>query len=371
MPNKQDKPLNIFDRENTPSNLDHIFENVHKQEKLLQKITEPTILLQQNIPNLSIVTEQVTNTLNIVEQIQEPAISLLESQQRVIEMIEPIITQRQFMLSTLSSLTDTIENATKIQTTLLSSSLMQMVENCTANIAKIPIMDWIYDAVQPPLVSILDGFTSLIPKNLNIEHLNKLYLEEMYDARWFPYIGWDADVSLAIVIFEIIDSTRKSKNRTQKIDKAIFQYYTKTEIEMLRKTWRAVNISKPKLKILNHAVKAYHRKEYALTVSTLVALWEGIIAHKANAADNYRVGQQTNTNLKKLIEENDYNAIFFSFCEEFIFYTCRSSNDVKDDVPGRHGIAHSWYEKYPNKKMALNAILFTDFLLKLEPLPIE
>lgn len=371
MPNKQDTPLNTLDIENTLKNLDYISESILEKESLLQKTAEPTILLQQNIPNLPIDTEHITNALNIVEQIQEPSISLLESQQRVMELIVPITTQHQFILSTISPLTDIIENATKIQTTLLSSSLIQMVENCTASIAKIPIMDWIYDAVQPPLVSMLDGVTSLIPKNLNIKHLNKLYLEEMYDARWFPYIGWDADISLAIVIFEIIDSTKKSKNRTQKIDKAIFQYYTKTEIETLRKTWRTVNISKPKLRILNHAVKAYHRKEYALTVSTLVALWEGIIAQKSNTADNYRVGQQVNTNLKKLIEENDYNAIFFSFCEEFIFYTCKSSSDVKDDVPGRHGIAHSWYEKYPNKKMALNAILFTDFLLKLEPLPIE
>ena len=68
-----------------------------------------------------------------------------------------------------------------------------------------------------------------------------------------------------------------------------------------------------------------------------------------------------------LIDENGYDEIFDSFCEEFIFYDCRKPGDVIADVPGRHGIAHSWYDKYPSKKMALNAILFTDFLLHLEP----
>lgn len=41
---------------------------------------------------------------------------------------------------------------------------------------------------------------------------------------------------------------------------------------------------------------------------------------------------------------------------------------MKSDVPGRHGIAHCWYDTYPNRKMALNAIIFTDFLLELKPI---
>ena len=50
----------------------------------------------------------------------------------------------------------------------------------------------------------------------------------------------------------------------------------------------------------------------------------------------------------------------------YIFYDCNSSTDVIDDVPGRHGVAHSYYQKYPSKKAALNAILFADFLMKIK-----
>ena len=121
------------------------------------------------------------------------------------------------------------------------------------------------------------------------------------------------------------------------------------------------------IRILVQAVQAYHRREYALTVSALSTLWEGIIQEKVND-NSYRVSRKTRENLAKLIEENEFDKIFSSFCEEFIFYDCRKAEEVKQDVPGRHCIAHCWYNTYPNRKMALNAILFTDFLLRLKPL---
>ena len=128
-----------------------------------------------------------------------------------------------------------------------------------------------------------------------------------------------------------------------------------------------MNLPSYMTRILVQAVQAYHRKEYALTVSALATLWEGIIQDKVN--DNtYRISRRTRENLAKLIEDNEFDKIFSSFCEEFIFYDCRKLEDVKPDVPGRHGIAHCWHNTYPNRKVALNAILFTDFLLRLNPL---
>ena len=121
------------------------------------------------------------------------------------------------------------------------------------------------------------------------------------------------------------------------------------------------------IRILIQSIQAYHRREYALTVATLSTLWEGIIQEKAQDK-GYRVSKRTRQNLTKLIDANEYDKIFSSFCEEFILYDCNSPEQVRDDVPGRHGIAHCWYDKYPSRKMALNAIIFTDFLLQLEPI---
>lgn len=44
---------------------------------------------------------------------------------------------------------------------------------------------------------------------------------------------------------------------------------------------------------------------------------------------------------------------------------------MKSDIPSRHCISHCWYDTYPNRKMALNTILFTDFLLGLKPIENE
>ena len=121
---------------------------------------------------------------------------------------------------------------------------------------------------------------------------------------------------------------------------------------------------------MRQAVQAYYRKEYAITVVMLSTMWEGIIYEKAHDARG-KNGKRTKNNFEKLIEQNDFDALFQSFFDEYIMYDCRSTEQVIDDVPGRNSSAHSWYNKYPSKKAALNAILFTDFLLKLEPITNE
>ena len=50
---------------------------------------------------------------------------------------------------------------------------------------------------------------------------------------------------------------------------------------------------------------------------------------------------------------------------------CDTPEDVIDGVPNRNGVSHSKYKRYPNKKASLNAILLTDFIIGLSPLPIE
>ena len=81
-------------------------------------------------------------------------------------------------------------------------------------------------------------------------------------------------------------------------------------------------------KDFSSSCSAYHRREYALTVSALSTLWEGIIQEKVND-NSYRVSRKTRENLTKLIEENEFDKIFASFCEEFIFYDCRKVEEVK------------------------------------------
>lgn len=202
------------------------------------------------------------------------------------------------------------------------------------------------------------------------DKFNHIVICEAYDARWFPHAVWNADQKLVYKVLDVVNATRKSKNRIIRIDKLIFDYYSKAKIEDIRKSWRNMNVPSFKVRMMNQAVQAYHRREFAITVVVLSTLWEGIIYEKLK--DNRRKnGKRTKENFEILIEDNQYDEIFNSFFSEYIMYDCKSVEEIKDDVPGRNSIAHGWYDKYPTKKAALNAILFTDFLLRLEPVDKE
>lgn len=246
-------------------------------------------------------------------------------------------------------------------TALIQNPVMQEIQAINTNLSK-----WLNTIDFSPLTSILENIQN-IGFDYDYEEVNEVFLKAMFDARWFPYAGWIADFRIVDAMLKILDTSRASKNRIKRIDKLIFSYYDKDKINNLKRGWRQMNLPSYMTRILVQSVQAYHRREYALTVSALSTLWEGIIQEKVNDT-SYRISRKTRENLTKLIEENEFNKIFSSFCEEFIFYNCTKPEDVKPDVPGRHGIAHCWYDTYPNRKMALNAILFTDFLLGLKPL---
>lgn len=246
-------------------------------------------------------------------------------------------------------------------TALITNPAMQEIQSISSSLGK-----WLQTVDFSPLTSILENIQD-IGFVYDYEEVNEVFLKAMFDARWFPYAGWIADFRIMEAMLEILDTSRASKNRVKRIDKLFFSYYNKNEINNLKRRWRQKNLPSYMLRILVQSVQAYHRREYALTVSTLSTLWEGIIQEKMNDT-SFRISRKTRENLSKLIEENEFDKIFSSFCEEFIFYNCTKPEDVKTDVPGRHGIAHCWYNTYPNRKMALNAILFTDFLLGLKPI---
>ena len=249
-------------------------------------------------------------------------------------------------------------------TALITNPVMQGIQTITSSLGK-----WLRTVDFSPLVSILENIQD-IGFDFDYEEVNEIFLKAMFDARWFPYAGWIADFRIVDAMLEILNTSRVSKNRVNRIDRLIFFYYDKEEINNFKRRWRQMNLPSYMTRILVQSVQAYHRREYALTVSALSTLWEGIIQEKMND-NSYRISRRTRENLGKLIEENEFDKIFASFCDEFIFYNCTKPDEVKSDVPGRHGIAHCWYDTYPNRKMALNAILFTDFLLELKPIEKE
>ena len=59
----------------------------------------------------------------------------------------------------------------------------------------------------------------------------------MFDAKWFPYAGWIASFRIVDEMLEILNTSRASKNRIKRIDRLIFSYYDKDEIDKFKRRW--------------------------------------------------------------------------------------------------------------------------------------
>ena len=362
-----------------------------EQQERIQQIVDTVNVPRNDIPSSTIesvksISENsavvaLQECASVVKQVHEnnTAVKMLNSMGSAIETLQnssavhtlgeiamkSAFSDYQFESPTLRNFDEWSNNiATNLATgltALITNPVMQRIQTITSGLGK-----WLQTVDFSPLVRILENIQN-IGFDFDYEEVNEIFLKAMFDARWFPYAGWIADFRIVDAMLEILNTSRVSKNRVNRIDRLIFSYYDKEEINNFKRRWRQMNLQSYMTRILIQSVQAYHRREYALTVSALSTLWEGIIQEKMN--DNgYRISRKTRENLSKLIEENKFDNIFSSFCDEFIFYNCTKPEEVKSDVPGRHGIAHCWYDSYPNRKIALNAIIFTDFLLELKPI---
>lgn len=313
-----------------------------------------------------------------------PAVKKLElTQERIRQLTEPYQNSfaplRQIVQKTAFEIAKSNITASSAALSALQPLMVNYIHNITESLFQLPPIPHIetpfldfaknvlaFDCFQPSayLQSIIDS--------LRIDHSSYIerYHHHLYKARWFPLTGWQTDFGLVVDINEILSTTRDSKNRVKKLDRTIFAYYSKERIEVMKKEWREEGLPEYLMRILHQAVQAYHRKEYALTTIVLSTVWEGIIYNKVSDRRGKR-GDRTKENFSWLIAGNQMDEVFKSFFEDFVMYNCYSPQEAIPEVPGRNSLAHSMYTSYPTRKAALNAILFTDLLLKIDPVNIE
>ena len=242
--------------------------------------------------------------------------------------------------------------------TLLSSTV-QSILDCFLGIDYSPFKN---------IQNFIKGFNFLKYR----KELDDIYLQELINAKWFPVRITMVSAEFFSDIIHILGTTKaSSKNRLKKIDKVFFNYYNENTLKELRMFWKSRNLPNHIKRILFEAIQAYKRRQYALTLSALVSLWQGIIQEKATANQSGKTDKKTKEEFQQLITENECNNLVQYYFEEYIFYPCYGVEQAKEDVPGRNSVCHSWYHKYPTRKAALNAIIFTDFLLELEPVKKE
>ena len=360
IPEKMEENIEVI--QNTHQSILSVIEQQNRINECMEPVLKQQEIIRKMIPeNISTAVIEVDNPMLEIKPVLAN-VDILDGVGKI--AMNSVIPNYQFESPAIKSFIDIgnniMTNIVTGLTTLIQSSVMREIQAFTSTIGQ-----WLQTVDFMPLINILQDFQTF-GFEYDYEEIDEIFLKAMADARWFPYAGWIADFRIVGDLIDILNTSRVSKNRVKRIDSLIFSYYDKEEVNNFKRRWRQMNLPSYMTRILVQAVQAYHRREYALTVSALVTLWEGIIQEKAKD-ESFRKSGKTRENLEKLIAENEFNEIFSSFCDEFIFYKCMKAEDVKPDVPGRHGIAHCWYDVYPSRKMALNAILFTDFLLELKP----
>lgn len=294
-------------------------------------------------------------------------------------LTSPVVDAILKQTSMISSYTSPLVERVLKETTMLSamsSTLTKLALNYTSNLTvlsnAVQSMLGVFGKIDySPLwniQSLLQGFDFSKYR----KELDNIYLQELTKAKWFPVHISMVNAGFFADIMNVIDTTKPdSKSRVNKLNKVFFTYYDEKNLNELKKYWKTHNIPSHIKRILYDAIQAYKRKQYALTISALAPLWQGIIQEKAKGLQEGKTNNKTKQEFQALITENDCNSFVQYYFEEYVFYTCYSLEEVKDDVPGRNSICHSWYNKYPSRKTALNAIIFTDFLLELEPIKKE
>lgn len=284
------------------------------------------------------------------------------------------------MLEQISSgITSFVQTFSNSMAATLAESTVSYIENigsAIANAMQSPVIEWLQNIDLTPMYTALESLRVGGDILEQYKEFNKAYLTAMFECKWFPYAGWVADTSLSKEVSAVLATSRgASKRREKRIDKIILAYYTPRRIRDIKRSWKSANLESHIKKILGQAIEAHLRGEYALCISSLSTMWEGLIYIKANNVsmqDRQRQRMEvTKRELAELTESNDYDKIFSDYFDQFIVSQCNKVDDVVDGVPNRHGVSHSWYHSYPNKKASLNAILLTDFIIHLEPLEEE
>jgi len=214
--------------------------------------------------------------------------------------------------------------------------------------------------VTSPFQRLLEGLNS----TFNFKAFEKRYLELMYENKWFPYVNEELSLSFMGELLDIKRNTRTEKSRIKKVDAYIFAVFHKTKLTAIKREWRTLDNNKTRCRILREAVAAHINRKYALSTFALVPMWEDIIKEKSNIKGRANSKAVKNA-FSNLVSESELPKIVSGFYDDYIMYQCDSITDIKEDVPGRHPTSHGWITRYPTRKTSLNAILFTDFLLRL------
>ena len=287
-----------------------------------------------------------------------------------------------------------ITAATQLMTESLAASIR---ENCS-EILKIST-DVIASSFQALNISnqmgtIIDEIANSIQINLPKIELPKVD-RKTYD-RWkfirlasdinFP-IYFEIDTELQDRILDIISNdTKDSKERTERIEHCIIEYYNHNVLCSILSMWLEQPwIDQWQKEALKEAVEVYEEGRYYSTGSILMCQLGGLITKLYNATNSIQaIPKEDKKEILSLYNINNPNSekakivqmmsvqdqgifLWERSADYFVNYIYSSSGDMRKftEDPGRNKICHGELTNYGTQKHALKAILVTDIIFQL------
>lgn len=187
--------------------------------------------------------------------------------------------------------------------------------------------------------------------------------EILESNHWTPSVLFTGDTRLKQMLFDVIRINRENDHKIikAKIDNLCFENYTNSRLDIIKKELFRCEVDMVIKQIIDEAFDAFYLGRFATTVTLLALNWERIILGKIGSE---RVTSKKATNkLKDQLEKQELLPAFLRFYKKYV--VCEDIN-ANVEIPNRNCIAHGKYKEYPCRKQALNAILITEFLVKLD-----
>ena len=186
--------------------------------------------------------------------------------------------------------------------------------------------------------------------------------EILESNHWTPSLLCTGDTRFKQMLFDVIRINRENNHKIikAKIDNLCFENYTISRLNLIKQELFCCEIDMVMKQIIDEAFDAFYLGRFATTVTLLASNWERIILGKI---ESERVTSKKTTNkLKDRLERQELLPVFLGFYKKYI--VCEDIN-ANVEIPNRNCIAHGKCKEYPCRKQALNAILITEFLTKM------
>lgn len=165
-----------------------------------------------------------------------------------------------------------------------------------------------------------------------------------------------------------IEKSNTKEKALKLIDKEVFKFYDKQKMEKMTRVFSFSKVLSKRSYIVEDILWAHKKEKYTLTIPTLLAQVEGLIAEA-----NEHNGQMNYDKMKKYLEElivreektnyfGKYDSeIVKSFVENVLLVKFHHGGEIKSNL-SRHAVLHGGDVSYWNKKNSLRLIMLIDYL---------